>query len=624
MRQKLGKPYLIVIILVILSLTYVGIVGSLVKLVTVQWDEFTDLIIAVGLSEHPFSGHNWDPSQARFAMYITAAAYRVTQLFIPNPDLLAVLLPISRWISILMTVLAIWGTFILGYRLFDVKTGLLAATLFTFSPYVLQFGYGALTHGDAFTVATVAFALITFERFDRKRTTFWLVCFAFCLALAIAAKFFLVILIPALITYHGFLAVSNCYRKPNAWANNAQMDEKATIHWPYLILTGGTAVLTLLALTFSLQRHDQIPATNQMMLQVARGFWLVSLLGLGISFWLAFKNFRPWQAVREQSSEVRWQLTGAWLAILSLSGASVLALFPSHIFNPEVIPSLFERLLTMDSNSDLWANTLVSIKLYLGLLLFKLGLPFGIATYIALIWAARKSITDRRFLLITLIFVYYGLLLAVLPLQQPFWLMSIYPLIVVVLSALIVWGLTNLPSPQLRLGLTSFFLFAFAWLIVGLVQVYPTFGYYGYELVGNRWLGNESRGHRALVTVTNDGSTEAIDWLRQNVPPGSSVVSYLDDVHIIKYLESTQSFDFELKHALQFQDQEDLHKIMAKADFVVVRLINDTGLSAPVSDPNFIEQFGFEPTYQILRGRGIYRMPIIQIYQRISLAEVIG
>jgi hypothetical protein len=202
--------------------------------------------------------------------------------------------------------------------------------------------------------------------------------------------------------------------------------------------------------------------------------------------------------------------------------------------------------------------------------------------------------------------------------------MSVYPLILLVLSALIVQGLTNLSSPPLRFGWAGFVIFACGWLVVGLVRVYPTFGYYGYELVGDRWLGNESRGHRALVTVTNDGSTEAIDWLRQNVPDGSIVVSYLDDIHVIRYLESTQTFDFELKHALQYQDEEELSEIVARADFVVVRLINDTGLPMPVSDPNFIQQFGFEPTYQISRGRGVYQMSVIQIYQRTSPAEVIG
>jgi hypothetical protein len=205
-------------------------------------------------------------------------------------------------------------------------------------------------------------------------------------------------------------------------------------------------------------------------------------------------------------------------------------------------------------------------------------------------------------------------------LQQPFWLMSVYPLLTLALSVVIIRGLINLQHTKLRLIWASYVALAFGWLIIGLLQVYPTFGYYGYELIGERWLGSNSRGYRAVVVVTNDGSTEAIDWLRQNAPAGSTVISYLDDPHIINYLESTQPFVFDFKHALRHKN--DLDRELAEADFVVARAIDDSDLSAPVADPAFIQQFGSDPVYQIIRGQGIYRMPVIQIYQRISRAEV--
>jgi hypothetical protein len=156
-------------------------------------------------------------------------------------------------------------------------------------------------------------------------------------------------------------------------------------------------------------------------------------------------------------------------------------------------------------------------------------------------------------------------------------------------------------------------------LLIGLFQVYPTFGYYGYELIGDRWLGNKSRGYSGVVIVTNDGSTEAIDWLRQHVPAGSAVISYLDDPHIINYLQSSQPFAFDFQHAQQYQDKNELNKELAKAVFVVVRALNAGDLLA---DPAFIQQFGAEPVHQIFRGRGVYRMAVIQIYQRISGGSV--
>jgi hypothetical protein len=197
--------------------------------------------------------------------------------------------------------------------------------------------------------------------------------------------------------------------------------------------------------------------------------------------------------------------------------------------------------------------------------------------------------------------------------------MSVYPLILLLLSALIVHNLTSLKDIKLRISWAVYIAICIVWLGVGLVNVYPTFGYYGYELLGDRWLGNDSRGYRAVVVVTNDGSTEAIDWLRKNAPAGSVVLSYLNDIHIINYLAGRQEFPFELKHALKFQTDDQVRQQFAETDFVVVRLINDFGAPSPVSDVTFRARFASAPVYQIFRGRGVYRMPVIQIYSGFEL-----
>jgi hypothetical protein len=482
---------------------------------------------------------------------------------------------------------------------------------------VLQFGHDALSQGDAFTVAPVLFTLITFEQFNRKRTTFWLLSFSFCLALAIAAKFFLVILIPALLTYQALLNASERQRQPDPSASPNRTDETIALGWPYTFLAVGTGLFALFALMIALQRFGQPQATSQLMNQMARLLWLAALSGIFLCFLVAFKYPGIWP-LRPVKPAIYWHLRHAWLAILPLTLAITLALFPAHIFNPYVLPTLFERFITLDGNSNLLATSLVSAKLYLGLILLKLGLPFGVATCLAITWAVRKSIHHKEFLLLTVVLFYYGLLLALLPLQQPFWLMSIYPLVLLILSAMIIQALANLKVPKLRLSWIGYVVIAFAWLVVGLFQVYPTFGYYGYELIGEHWLGENSRGYRRVVTVTNDGSTEAIDWLRQHVPAGSAVISYLDDPHIINYLASTKPFAFDFNHALQYQDKNELDQKVAEADFVVARALDDNGFPASMADPAFIQQFGPEPVHQIFRGRGVYRMPVIWIYQRVS------
>jgi hypothetical protein len=613
--QRLSVPYKVVVVLLILSASHAAISGNTVGLTTVQWDEFTDLQIAETLSSRPFSGGTHDGSQARFPMYLTALAYRFMQICKPDFELLD-LLPVSRWISIAMTVLAIWGTFFLGSRLFNPPTGLLAAGLFTFSPYVLHFGRDALTQGDAFTSATVVFALIAFERFNVQPTKAWLAVFAFFLSLAIASKFFLVILIPALITYHVIMDLKSISSRRVPAGVPTRIYQGATIPSSYIIVSTATGFLALLALMASLLRFKQGAATGQIMYQTSLALWLATLLGIACSLFVSIKDFRS-GATSIKNLHVAWPAIGVWLAILPLTFAMLLALFPDHIFNGRVFPTLLKRSITMDGNNDLFATPVVSAKLYLGVLLFKLGLPFGIATCMALVWGARKSVQNKNFLLLTLILFFYGLLLAILPLQQPFWLMSVYPLILLLLSALIVHNFTNLKSFKFRLGWGGYIAACTAWLVVGLFKVYPTFGYYGYELLGDRWLGNDSRGYRAVVVVTNDGSTEAIDWLRQNAPAGSVVLSYLNDIHIINYLAGKQEFPFELKHALKYQTDGEVGPQLRKADFVVVRLINDLGVPSPVSDATFRARFASAPVYQIFRGRGVYRMPVIQIYHRI-------
>jgi hypothetical protein len=615
--EGLGVPYKIVIALLILSASYAAISGSTVGLTTVQWDEFVDLQIAESLSSHPLSGGSPDGSQARFPMYVTAFAHRFMQIVKPNFEILD-LLPVSRWISILMTVLAIWGMFSLGSRLFDPPTGLLAAGLFTFSPYVLQFGRDALTQGDAFTPATVVFALIAFARFEVQRTVSALATFAFFLALAIASKFFLVILIPALITYHVIMDLKTMSSRPGPADVPTRIYQSATIPLSYIIVSMATGVLALLALIISLLRFKQAAATSQVMYQTSLALWLATLLSIVCCLFVSFRQVGS-QAASIKNSYVAWPSIGVWLAILPLTFAMLLALFPDHIFNGRVFPTLLKRSITMDGNNDMITTPLVSAKLYVGLLLFKMGLPFGIAICMALLWAAKKSLQNKSCFLITVILVYYGLLLAILPLQQPFWLMSVYPLILLLLSALIVQNFTKIKEFKLRLGWAGYVGACIVWLVVGLFNVYPTFGYYGYETLGERWLGSPSRGYRAVVVVTNDGSKEAIDWLRKNVPPGSTVLSYLDDVHLINYLASKDALGFKLQHALNYMTDAELDKKLAKADYVVVRVVNDLGKPTPVTNPTFIQRFGFPPAYQIVRGRGIYRFPVIQIYERSEL-----
>ncbi len=594
---------------------YLAIAGSTVGFTTVQYDEFVDLQIASSLYESPLIGSSSDASQARLAMYATAIAQAIMQHANPDLDLLD-LLPTSRWISIAMTVLAILGTAVLGYRLFSIEAGLLASALFAFSPYTLHFGRDALTQGDAFTATTVVWALIAFERFERKRDTFRLACLSLALGLAVTTKFFLVVLVPAFIAYHILIDVHNGLPMLRDISTAAIARDRRSTPWRYILLAVCTGSLAMLIWVCSLLRSRVEPAIAVMMYQASKLIWLGALLGIFLSLAGALDDLGG-QRLRLIQPETRWRSVHAWMAILPLALAASLTLCPTHAFNANISIRLAQRIFTWDGHG-LFSGTGAAARLYLGLVLFKLGLPLGVLTCAALAWAAIESVRSRPMLMLTMVLVAYGALLAILPLQQPFWLMSVYPIIVVVLAAVIVNVTRSLENVTLRISWVGCVAIACGWLVVGLFRVYPTFGYFGYETVGNRWLGTESRGYRSLVVVTNDGSTEAIDWLRQNAAAGSIVLSYLDDLHIINHLEMKEPFQFEIRHALRLGDRQDLGEAMDGADIVVVRLIGEGGPPSPASDPVFIREFGSEPVYQVVRGRGVYRMPVIMIHQRLQ------
>ncbi len=204
---------------------------------------------------------------------------------------------------------------------------------------------------------------------------------------------------------------------------------------------------------------------------------------------------------------------------------------------------------------------------------------------------------------------------SLLPLHQPYWLMSAYPLIVITVAAMInaVWNAAQQRASQV--AVLSSTVFAFAWLMSGIYQCYPSYGLYGYEVVGDRWLGEESRGYRRPLVVTNDGSTEAMEWLRANARADALVLSCLDDYHILDYLHETWSLRFALEHCLELGGTPAVEQATYRADFVLVRGVSDFGTPVDTEDPGFVSRFGEQPVHRVVRGPGKYRTTVVEIYQ---------
>jgi len=118
--------------------------------------------------------------------------------------------------------------------------------------------------------------------------------------------------------------------------------------------------------------------------------------------------------------------------------------------------------------------------------------------------------------------------------------MGVYPLIMVVVAGFIVEIGRRLSrwSAAGAAVWTSVVLLMLAHLGHRLHAAYPAFHLYGHDLVGDRWMGAESRGYRNLIQTPSDGVAELIAWCNESprVREGSRVVSFLWEERIIASL----------------------------------------------------------------------------------------
>jgi hypothetical protein len=307
----------------------------------------------------------------------------------------------------------------------------------------------------------------------------------------------------------------------------------------------------------------------------------------------------------------RWPLLVAWPTVLLLATTVCLAAFPAHILQPEVITVLLSRSQHWDGMQPLVLLG-AHLRLYSGIVLLKLGVPLGLLSVAALLWAGVQAVWHPALRGMVTVLGFYLAMIVTLPLVQPFYLMSIYPLLVLIVASFL-GEMTAVLRPWRRLwrGWILIIIAAFLWLLWGVVHVYPEFGWYGYETIGTRWLGEESRGYRNIIQVTNDGTEDALRWVVAHVPAGAQVVSYLSAYHVVEA--------FRARHPLPFtvlQHAGDVDSVRSgwfgEADYVLVDLntLLESGLPSGGESP-----WG-DPVHTIWRGRGRYRMPVVHIYPR--------
>lgn len=571
---------------------FCGLAWFSVQHVNTLWDEANDHVIALSLMERPLTGSGLDGTQARLPMYVTAGAYALTG---PSPR-------VARAVSIAMGALAIVLTFAAGRRWSGMAAGLLAAGLLSVAPYFLTFARTGFTEGDAFCPAVTLLMLLAFDRYLERRDTIRLVTFGAALGLALATKFYAVFFVPPLV----LCDVVDARRR------SRQSSDAAIRVIPSGDVTGRDSRVWAWA-GVSLAFLAAVAAQTGIG-RVAVVLWagVVVLLAAGpVDQYLLAPPER-----RTSRLLTRWSPRRGWLVALPVAAIVCAAVCPAHLLNPEILRAL-ARSLVYPVEAEPMGRIIDPARLYGGVILLKLGPLLGVLSIAALAWACAQRAGRPISVAAATVALYLAALL-LLPIRQSFYLMSVYPLIVLILAAFVVHVAERLLARERALSAwIAISITGCVYLLWGTVRCYPEFGYFGYALVGRNWLSAESSGYRNLVQVTNDGTEDVMQWLQAHVPPGRRVVSYLWDDHVMDAWLADRPPAFHLVRRNAFAARHNPPDI-DDADYLVLHLNNYVSYADAPGRRELVSCFGPRPVHVIERGRGAYRTTVVQVFSRVE------
>ncbi|HVP10594.1 MAG TPA: glycosyltransferase family 39 protein, partial [Phycisphaerae bacterium] len=438
------------------------------------WDECEDHAIAVGLRHHPLTGGpaSIDASQMRLPMYVNAAVYALT-----GRDDLAV----SRAVSLAFGAVAVIAVAALGRCLFGPLVGGLAAVLTAFSPYFLSFARISMTEGDVFCACFTTLVLLGLVCYLCERSAArWLVS-AVLLALALGAKIF------AIALFAVFLVEAGLAPRPATIGGSGQRRDARRLA-AMLVIAAAVMLATAVAAAFS---------------QTAAICGWAVLLGV-------------WTYTIIFVLKQRARLRGGMAPILGMIVLAIITcgvLMPAHLIQHDITRSLARRLLRWDHQLPL-AHLSDHLRLYAGIMLIKLTAPLGILTAASLVWGVIRASRHSAWRLCTLTVVAYVAGLCLLPLRQTFYLMGVYPVMMIMTAALAAQIGQRLRRRKSKASTAWMIVIAvlLVHLGVNVYRAYPWYNLYGYELIGDRWLGAESRGYRNLIQTPSDGVESLIRW----------------------------------------------------------------------------------------------------------------
>ncbi|MFH1420244.1 MAG: glycosyltransferase family 39 protein [Planctomycetota bacterium] len=545
------------------------------------WDEHVDHEIAVGLQHHPLTGEEptLDASQMRLPMYVNALAYAI----LGRDDLAA-----SRAVSLAIGGLTILATAALGRMLFGPAVGLLAAVLLGFSPYFLSFARISMTEGDVFFACTTTLVMWAFVRYLRKpHASSWMLA-AVLLAMALGAKTF------AIGLFVVFPVLAWTTPPPQHVGRPSPHGQIKRLH---SLLLAGVFLISATAVTAYVSK-------------LAAVFGWAVLFGL----WVVIALF-----VLRNRVLARGRLARVF-GMVVFAAITFCTLMPVHLIEHDILREFARRMLRWDGQAPM-VLLIDHLRLYAGILIIKLTVPLGVLTLAALIFGILSSRRDAAWRACAWPVVLYIAAICLLPLRQTFYLMGVYPLIMVMTAALIVSIARGLNRWHLRLQV--------GWLVVAALlghlgakvqQAYPYFHLHGYDLVHDRWLGAESRGYRNLIQTPSDGVESLIRWCNTDprVRPGDRVVSFLwedqpgqmvDDV-----LPSEPRYMFVRRGLSADSDAVPPAPSIEDADFVLLHINNLLGYGDRPPDHPPLDSLAarFEVVHTVCRGN----LAVAWVYER--------
>lgn len=562
------------------------------------WDEAVDLSISEGFRESAMrGGEPLDPSQMRLPMMISAiAADWFGWSGVAG----------ARFVSILVMVVTILAAATLAAMLFDAWTAVLAAALLSLSPYFLGFARIGMTEGDIFAACFCTISLLAYVWYLKRPTAGRWVLAGIAIALAIGAKLFAIFFIVGFV----FLSATT-YSEPVITFKRDPRDVGRLRKWL-------VALWVLIAATFLLAIANHRPPeiegagwVGDVTGTLATTGWIVLLL-----VWLGAIVFALSRGVIASARSVRFR------HLMVFTGASVFVLMPVHLLQPEILKSIVMRAIRWDHRMPLalWADHL---RLYAGIIFIKGTIPVGIASGLAIVQAMISERSEGRWRPCLFVVLFYIPLLCFLPLRQTFYLMPIYPALMILTAAMVV-GTTRY---CFSLG-PGYGVFAGVLVAVGLGNlamesraIHPDYHLYGYATVGDRWLGAESRGYRNLIQTPSDGVVSLIHWCNttDQIREGDRVLSYLWEDRIVRAsLDPDRAFRLIPRGVTELSDEVPPAPSIIEADFILLHINNLLGYGdRPPDHPDMaLLEKHFEKVFKVVRGGAARPLEVAWVYRR--------